>query len=352
MARYLLNGTYKVAYDALHDPREWNYLSTQSREKYRRLRSFSENNEAIKAMKVLELHLKDRLTKRGRKAAAALVMAAAQNTNHGSSQNAASNSAVADRFGSFFNANDNPFNKLPLLQQTQNTLGNILASNASQQISQPSAQFASSNSGRKSKHPRRIDQLFANGGNSASASATATGSSTSFGNESPSSTSSSPQPAQQNLNNALRMHAQQNAASSSSSSDLQSILARTKLGLAQAGFNGNSNAANVLTRTLMNLPQNNSQMQNAAMNRELLGRALQLQMVNALAGASTQSNSSNRNTTSNSAAFSSLISQRGNLNPKKLSDHFIASPVALGLSFPDYRKQCLPQVTDEVIRRY
>lgn len=37
---------------------------------------------------------------------------------------------------------------------------------------------------------------------------------------------------------------------------------------------------------------------------------------------------------------------------KRLSEHFIASPVALGLSFPDYRKQCLPQVTDDVIRHY
>ncbi|GAV01270.1 hypothetical protein RvY_12008-1 [Ramazzottius varieornatus] len=60
LAKFVLNGSYKMVYDALHDPRDWTTLNAAGRDKYRKLKMWAENARCINAVKVLQVYCKDR----------------------------------------------------------------------------------------------------------------------------------------------------------------------------------------------------------------------------------------------------------------------------------------------------
>ena len=60
LAKFVLNCSYKLVYDALHDAREWTTLNAAGRDKYRKLKMWAENARCINAVKVLQVYCKDR----------------------------------------------------------------------------------------------------------------------------------------------------------------------------------------------------------------------------------------------------------------------------------------------------
>ncbi|XP_055345708.1 homeobox protein cut-like 1 isoform X2 [Paramacrobiotus metropolitanus] len=60
LAKFVLHGSYKMVYDALHDPRPWGFLNSAGRDKYRKLKLWAEDARCISAVKLLQVYCKDR----------------------------------------------------------------------------------------------------------------------------------------------------------------------------------------------------------------------------------------------------------------------------------------------------
>lgn len=60
LAKFVLHGSYKMVYDALHDPRPWGFLNSAGRDKYRKLKLWAEDVRSVNAVKVLQVYCKDK----------------------------------------------------------------------------------------------------------------------------------------------------------------------------------------------------------------------------------------------------------------------------------------------------
>ncbi|OQV17521.1 Homeobox protein cut-like 1 [Hypsibius exemplaris] len=60
LAKFVLHGSYKMVYDALHDPRPCGFLNSAGRDKYRKLKIWAEDARYVNAVKVLQVYCKDK----------------------------------------------------------------------------------------------------------------------------------------------------------------------------------------------------------------------------------------------------------------------------------------------------